>query len=507
MLEDPPPPAPPPCEGEGSRPRVLPSPSQGGGYRRSRHPRRAAVGGGGLDGGEPGGGELASLVERALAAASETRHLTLASGAIQATARAFRETFGDRPAVVVADQTTWAVAGQRVDALLREAGLTIYPPILLPEPLHADFERVLELQAVLGEHDALAVAVGSGTVNDLTKLASHRLDRPYMVVATAASMDGYAAFGASITREGFKQTMACSAPAAIVADLDVLAAAPTPLTAAGYGDLIGKVTAGADWIVADALGVEPIDETAWVLVQHPLRAALGAPDRLRQHDPSATEAFFLGLVISGLAMQATRSSRPASGAEHLVSHLWEMTGLTHNGVSPSHGTKVGIGTVLVTMLYERLLTHDLAQVDAEACIAALPSRQHVEWTVRAGLPAGEVADRAVVESLARHPTPDELRARLDLLREHWPEIRQRVQSQLLPAVELRRMLGALGAASAPADLGVSPARLRADLLAARTIRRRYTVLDLAAETGLLGRCVDDLIADLSHVPASVEATP
>jgi glycerol-1-phosphate dehydrogenase [NAD(P)+] len=447
-----------------------------------------------------------ALVERALATATETRHLTLEPGAVATVVSAFRATFGERPAVVVADPTTWQIAGQQVDTLLRQAGLIRRGQIVLSAPLHADFDRVQELQAALAADDAIPVAVGSGTLNDLTKLAAHRLDRPYMVVATAASMDGYAAFGASITRDGFKQTMACPAPAAIVADLDILAAAPTPLTAAGYGDLIGKVPAGADWIVADALGVEPIDDVAWALVQEPLRSSLSAPDRLSQHDPAATEAFFLGLVISGLAMQATRSSRPASGAEHLVSHLWEMLGLTHRGVSPSHGTKVGIGTVLITLLYECLLPHDLTAVDVEARVAALPGAATVEQAVRTSLPAGEVADRAVVESLVKHPTPEALRARLTLLRERWPALRDRLQQQLLPSTELRRMLTEIGAASVPAELGVTPARLRQDLLTARRIRRRYTVLDLIAETGLLEPCIDALIQELASSP-TVPPTP
>lgn len=439
-----------------------------------------------------------ALVERALATATDTRHLTLDAGAVQLTATAFRAAFGERPALVVADATTWSVAGQRVEQVLRRAGIGTRPPIVLDTPLHADFDRVLELQAGIVQADATPVAVGSGTINDLTKLASHRLNRPYMVVATAASMDGYAAFGASITRDGFKQTMACPAPAAIVADLEVLALAPTPLTAAGYGDLLGKVTAGADWMVADALGVEPIDQNAWALVQEPLFASLSAPERLAAHDLVATEQFFLGLVISGLAMQATQSSRPASGAEHLISHLWEMTGLAEGPNPPSHGTKVGIGTVLVTMLYERLLAHDLATVNVEACVAALPTVGEVERQVRAALPTGEVADRAVVESLAKHPTTDQLQARLGLLRERWPGLRERLQGQLVPPAELRRRLHALGAASLPAQIGVGPDRLRADLLAARTIRRRYTMLDLTAEVGLLERCVDEVVAVLTN---------
>jgi glycerol-1-phosphate dehydrogenase [NAD(P)+] len=403
---------------------------------------------------------------------------------------------------VVADPTTWRVAGERVDGLLRAAGCLTRPPILLPDGVHADYAHVETVQAALAQDEALAVAVGSGTVNDLAKLASHQLGRPYLIVATAASMDGYSAFGAAITHDGFKQTFPCAAPAAIVADLDVIAAAPTPLTAAGYGDLLGKVTAGADWLLADALGVEPIHSEAWSLVQDPLRDALSAPEQLRQHDVAATEAFFLGLILSGLAMQAARSSRPASGAEHLISHLWEMLGLTHQGVMPSHGVKVGIGTVLVSLLYERLLARDLSALDVEARVTALPTPKAVETAVRAALPAGEIAERAVVESLAKLPSADELRQRLALVREQWPSLSARIRTQLLPPAELRCLMAALDAAAIPGEIGVTPQRLRADLLSARMIRRRYTVLDLAAEVGLLETIVDEVVSATSGPAAS-----
>ncbi|MBA2449644.1 MAG: iron-containing alcohol dehydrogenase, partial [Chloroflexi bacterium] len=119
------------------------------------------------------------------------------------TGRVFEECFGDRAAVVVADETTFAIAGLTVDRALRASGRVVADPFIFPlrAPLHADFPRVLELETALSAHDALPAAVGSGTVNDLTKLAAHRLGRPYMAVATAASMDGYAAFGAAITRD------------------------------------------------------------------------------------------------------------------------------------------------------------------------------------------------------------------------------------------------------------------------------------------------------------------
>jgi len=426
-----------------------------------------------------------ALVDQALAAATNTRLLAVGQGVLGETAAIFERAFGQQAAVIVADTTTFEIAGRAVHDRLRQAGATLAEPFLFPNTVHADFERVLELEAALTESAVIPVAVGSGTVQDLTKLAAHRLGRPYMVVATAASMDGYAAFGASITHEGFKQTFACPAPVAIIADVAILAAAPPALTASGYGDPLGKVPAGADWIVADALGVEPIDPAIWSMVQGPLRSALDHPDRLQAGDPAQVERFFLGLVLSGLAMQAARSSRPASGAEHLLSHLWEMTGLSHDGREPSHGNKVGVGTVLIAALYERLFGLDLAAIDVEGLIAAWPTPATIEAEVRAALPAGTIADRAVVESLAKHPTPEQLRSRFLLLRECWSDLRERARAQLLPSMELRQRLQAVGAPSTPAEIGLTSDRLRESLVAARQIRRRYTILDLLAETGLL----------------------
>ncbi len=437
---------------------------------------------------------VSELVERALAAATDTRLLRIGAGALSEAADVFERGFGNRAAVVVADTTTFEIAGRAVHDRLREAGIVVGEPILFPPTVHADLDRVIELQDALAQGDAIPVAVGSGTVNDLTKLAAHRLSRPYMVAATAASMDGYAAFGAAITHEGFKQTFACPAPLAIVADVEVVAAAPPDLTASGYGDLLGKVTAGADWILADALGVEPIDDAVWATVQGPLRDALSAPGRLRAGDPAAVERFFLGLVLSGLAMQAARSSRPASGVEHLLSHLWEMTNLTHAGRTPSHGVKVGVGTVLGAALYETLLDQDLTAVDAEAVVASWPSPDEIEAEVRHALPAGTIADRAVAESLAKHPTPSKLRERLARLRERWPNLSKRLRAQLLPPDALREMLRAVGAPATAAEIGLTPEHLNASLLCARQIRRRYTAFDLAAETGLLAACADAVTA-------------
>ena len=176
--------------------------------------------------------------------------------------------------------------------------------------------------------------------------------------------------------------MSCPAPRAVLADLDVLAHAPAQMNATGYGDLLGKVTAGADWILADALETAPIVPRAWSLVQDSLREWTGKPDRLHTGDAQAIAQLFEGLIMAGVAMQISASSRPASGSEHRFSHLWEMQALGHGHPAVRNGFKVGGGTSAAAALYERVFARDLTNLDIEARCGAWPSRSEVERTVR-----------------------------------------------------------------------------------------------------------------------------
>lgn len=435
-----------------------------------------------------------AVVDRALASASDTRRVAVRSGALADAGPVFAELFPDQAAMIVADEMTYAVAGTAVESSLRRAGHDVTSAIVLPAvpPPHAEYEQVGPIARALRQNRATAIAVGSGTINDLAKLASHETGRSYMVVATAASMDGYAAFGAAITRDGFKQTMSCPAPRGVVADVDVLVRAPYNLTASGFGDLIGKITAGADWLLADAVGAEPLDRGIWSMVQAAVREVVAEPARLAAREPAAIERLFMCLVMSGLAMQAARSSRPASGSEHQFSHLWEMSGLPP-GVDASHGFKVGIGTVAVAALYERILVRDLDRAPREVS-SRWPSLAQMEAEIRGTHADPAFADQAVAQSRAKYVSAAQLETRLCALRERWPALREQLRAQLLPASELRRTLAAAGCPADPREIGIDMARLRASYVAARQIRSRYTVLDFAVETGTLESSLDELFA-------------
>jgi glycerol-1-phosphate dehydrogenase [NAD(P)+] len=436
-------------------------------------------------------------IRAALAEATDTGQVVIGPGALGPVAEVVERSVGPGPVQVVADAITWRVAGEQVQARLEAAGHATEAPYRFPQDsfVLATYDNVERVRDALAGHDAVPVAVGSGSLNDIVKRAAHEAGRPYVVVATAASMDGYSAFGAAITRDGYKQTMTCPAPRAVVADLEVLAGAPPAMTASGYGDLLGKVTAGADWMVADALEVEPIDPRVWQLAQGPLRAAIGRPAELAGGDREALARLVEGLVLSGLAMQAHASSRPASGAEHQFSHLWEMEGLGHDRRPPlSHGFKVGVGTVAIAALYERLLERDLAALDVEALRRAWPGPREAEAAVRAAHTTPGLDEAAVAETLAKHADPATLGRRLAVLAGRWPVLRDRLRAQLLPAAKLRELLATAGAPTRPAELGLTAAAFRDTYRRARMIRRRYTVLDLAAETGTLDELVGELFA-------------
>ena len=434
----------------------------------------------------------APLLEKALRAARDTRRVVLGEDVLGLAPGCFAEAFGPATAVVVADPNTFEAAGRGVAAAFRDAGIPLAETFVFGRDVYAGSEDVERLEAGLRGVEAVPVAVGSGTINDLTKLASHRLGRPYMAVATAASMDGYTAFGASITHQGSKQTFDCPAPRAVVADLAVIGGAPSPMNAWGYADLLAKNVAGADWILADAAGVEPIDPGVWETVQGRLRAWTGDPAGVASNRAESLRGLASGLLMSGFAMQAHKTSRPASGADHQFSHLWDMQHHEFQGAAPSHGFKVGIGTLASVALHEDLLARDLQNADVDRAVDAWPAFDAVERRIVEVFGPGPLAEKSVAETRAKHPSRDELHGQLVRLRDAWPSLRERLSRHLIPFAEVRSMLRAAGCPDRPEQIGIPLDRLRSSFEQAYYIRRRFTVLDVARRFGVFDEAIQNL---------------
>jgi glycerol-1-phosphate dehydrogenase [NAD(P)+] len=432
-------------------------------------------------------------VEKALAAASETRALRIGEGILNQVPELFKEQFPGKRAVVVADVITYRVAGQKVYEDLKAMGVEQEEPFIFTDTdLYAEYKFVDQLVASLNTHDAIPVAVGSGTINDLVKLASHLTGRSYMCVGTAASMDGYTSYGASITADGAKQTFTCPAPQAILADLDIFCKAPIEMTAAGYADLFAKVPAGADWILADSIGVEPIEPQAWSIVQDGLADALSDPKGVSEGNPDAISKLVEGLMLGGFAMQWSRTSRPASGAEHMFSHLWNMEHFLNNGEHISHGFQVSLATLAITAMYEEVLKTPFEDLDIEACCNAWPSLEELEATAIKMFEGTDFPMIGVQETKAKYVSKEELALQLKQFKENWKEIRARLVKQIIPYEEAKRRLQLVGSPTEPEHIGMTRAYLREAFIRAQFLRRRFTVLDLAVCTNNMEKWLDGI---------------
>ena len=254
---------------------------------------------------------------------------------------------------LVADNYTYEAAGRQVEQLLDQAGLAYHKRVFQTEtPLVPNEYALGSVLAAMTSQDDMLLAVGSGTLNDVTKYVSARTGMPYVIAATAPSMDGYASTVAPTILDGFKTTLPAVYPAAIVADVDILKDAPMPMLTAGFGDIIGKFTSLADWRLSHQLNGEYYCPEVAGVIEAAVETCAANAQALAQREPQAIQAVTEALILSGLAMGMVGVSRPASGAEHQMAHYWEMDALRRGEEHPLHGNAVGVGTVLAASLYE-----------------------------------------------------------------------------------------------------------------------------------------------------------
>lgn len=278
--------------------------------------------------------------------------IRVGSGVIQELPGILRD-LGASHIFLVADNYTFEAAGRQVEQLLDQAGLPYHKRVFQTEtPLVPNEYALGSVLAAMTSQDDMLLAVGSGTLNDVTKYVSARTGIPYVIAATAPSMDGYASTVAPTILDGFKTTLPAVYPAAIVADVDILKDAPMPMLTAGFGDIIGKFTSLADWRLSHQLNGEYYCPEVAGVIEAAVETCAANAQALAQREPQAIQAVTEALILSGLAMGMVGVSRPASGAEHQMAHYWEMDALRRGEEHPLHGNAVGVGTVLAASLYE-----------------------------------------------------------------------------------------------------------------------------------------------------------
>ena len=426
---------------------------------------------------------------------TDTKLFEMGRGASEKAPAVFRQFFPGRKALILADIHTWPALGEKVYGLFLEAGIPVDKHIIMEEEFHAEWKYVELVDGLLdAAPDSVLVSVGSGVINDLCKLSSHHHNQSYLTLPTAASVDGYSSFGASITFEGAKQTFSCPAPVAIVADIDVIAAAPAHMTAAGYADLAAKVPAGAEWMVADFVGKAPLHHDAWHVLQDDLDSFLANPDAVAAGDPDAIADVFEGLTLSGVAMQAARSSRPASCCDHLFSHILDMTEHRYKGKLQSHGFQVAIGTLTMCAVFDELFKQDLSALDVDACVKAWPTleqEQERALELFKDFPAPKLGCDEITK---KYDGPDVVREQLTKLKAEWPSLKKRLQGQVYSFAKMQDLMRRAGAPSDPSEIGLSREQLHEMFAKVQLMRFRFNVLDLAKRGGFYDAIVEPLFA-------------
>lgn len=261
--------------------------------------------------------------------------------------------YGQGRIFLMADVNTYAACGKRLERQLKDEGFNVDSCVLKSEGVLLPDERALgRLFAEIGASARLIICVGSGTLGDLARMLSFRLHIPYFAVCTAPSMDGYASCLSSLVADGAWKTFDAVCPDSIIADISILKEAPYPMIKAGFGDMVGKLTCLADWELANELSGEYYCETAAKLVFSAVQKCLRSPEGLSSRDEAAVKDLTEALILSGVAMTLVGSSQPASGAEHCLSHFWEMDAVAHGRPHALHGSAVGVGTVVIASIYE-----------------------------------------------------------------------------------------------------------------------------------------------------------
>ena len=288
--------------------------------------------------------------------------------------------------MLVADTNTYPALGARAEAALRDQGWDVRTAILQGDDIVADGHYVMQTLEAGDATPRTYVAVGSGTITDISRFVSHRSAQKFISLPTAASVDGFTSIGAPIVVDGAKITLLTHGPLAVFADLPTLCAAPRPMIAAGFGDLIAKLTSVADWELGRLLWGEPYDATIAKRSRDAAWAAVNQLDSIANAECEGVQTLMEGLIESGFCMLDFGETRPASGAEHHISHMWEMMLLREGRHSVLHGAKVGVAVIISAERYDAIKAMSRAEAQKRLDRATLPDRDAEIANIRQAFP-------------------------------------------------------------------------------------------------------------------------
>lgn len=373
-------------------------------------------------------------------------------------------TKGYKHPVIVCDANTKAAAADSMKKYFE----TLDVLEVKGEDIHANDIYVAKVQEVLSDQADILIAVGAGTIHDLTRYTAYQRGLNFISVPTAASVDGFVSSVAAMTWHGMKKTLTAVAPVCVLADTDIFSKAPFRLTASGISDLMGKYTALLDWKVCHIVTGEYFCESVYDLELEAVKEVESVLDQIKKGEPECMEKLMYALILSGLAMQMIGNSRPASGAEHHVSHLWEME-IINDYIDALHGEKVSIGLILCLDYYEKI-----CRAIGDGSCKVVDGRAYETELLRQTFGARGKYQEALDENdpnLMEDLDLADLEAKLPLIAEEL--------AKLPGSSEMQKLLSDAGCVTRMEEIGMPESMKKMTLSLCPYVRRRLTLLRLS----------------------------
>jgi len=373
----------------------------------------------------------------------------------------------------------------------QEILFSIYPVGDGKEKPKPEVQLAREIGRSIGKRADFHISVGSGVISDLTKYAAFELGVPCILIPTAPSMNGYTSSMAALTSRGLKNTLLVSPAKAIFADLDILMKAPIEMVRSGLGDIVSKSVCHADWKLSQMVKNTYFCPLSFLITDKTEHLYLEAAEEIGNRTEYGIKVLTDGVMRSGLSMTLIGTSTPSSGAEHLLSHYWDLISLMDGTPGNFHGTQVGVATLITLRLYDFVRNYPVKKLSRSRLEKNYMSKEEVLDYIdkRFGCYSKGIKD----EFLKKYMDFNEKIKEIDRILQTWEIFWEELDPYLRPWEPVEKALEKSGAPFHYRDIGKKKDEVVDTLLHAFLIRGRYTILDLACDLGVMGEAVESIL--------------
>lgn len=405
----------------------------------------------------------------------------LESGAVARLGECVEHYHGTK-AFLLADANTFAAAGAQVIESLCKKGIA-FSQYVFPHSPKPDDNAVGSAAMHFDLSCDIVIGIGSGVINDIGKVLASIGRLPYIIVATAPSVDGYASATSSMEVSGFKVSIPTKCPNVVIGDIEILKNAPTRMLLSGLGDMLAKYVSICEWRLGHLITGEYYCEEVANVIRTAVKKCTDNAAGLLQRDEAAVSAVFEGLILGGVAMNYAGISRPASGVEHYFSHVWDMRALEFGTPADFHGIQCAVGALYAARIYDRLLEitpdRERAMHYAENFNTSAHYNELRAFLGRGAEPMIAAEERDGKFDLTRHAQ------RLDTILQHWEDIQQIIRTEMIRGDDLEALMRTLGMPRTAADLGLDEAIVPQTFRTTKDIRDKYILSQLCWDLGIL----------------------